>query len=333
MTTPRTYRSPGAILALAAALALGVTASSPAGGAAGLAPRPAAGLSPTVGSPVRPAVPPVAAPPVTGAPDHPPALQLGTAQAREQDAVDGLCASATHPELAADLSHRLHNALRGRLSVVGFKADDPDDGLVCEYHQWREFHAASVVKVITLGALLYELQRSHEAMSSYQADLARAMITESDNDAADALWNEIGMTELQRFVTAAGMRHTALGQDDYWGLTEVNPHDELLLLHLLMNKNPVLDAASRAYALKLMAEVEPDQGWGVRAGADPDTTVHLKNGWLPDPDEWDINSIGDFTRRDGDYSIVILTSGNPDMEYGVSTVEAVARRINDALDG
>jgi hypothetical protein len=124
-----------------------------------------------------------------------------------------------------------------------------------------------------------------------------------------------------------------LGQDDYWGLTEVNPHDELLLLRLLMDQNPVLDAASRAYALRLMAEVEPDQGWGVRAGTGPGTTVHLKNGWLPDPDEWDINSIGDFTRPGGDYSIVVLTSGNPDMDYGVSTVEAVARRINEALAG
>ena len=159
------------------------------------------------------------------------------------------------------------------------------------------------------------------------------MITESDNGAADELWNEIGMTELQRFVTAAGMRHTELGQDDYWGLTEVNAHDELLLLHVLMVQNPVLDAASRAYALRLMAEVTPSQCWGVPAGAGTDTTVHLKNGWLPDPDEWDINSIGDFTRRDGDYSIAILTSGNPDMDYGVSTVEAVARRINTELAG
>lgn len=60
-------------------------------------------------------------------------------------------------------------------------------------------------------------------------------------------------------------------------------------------------------------------------------TVHLKNGWLPDPDLWDVNSIGDFTRHDLDYSIVILTSNNPDMAHGVATVETVARLINRAL--
>ena len=80
-----------------------------------------------------------------------------------------------------------------------------------------------------------------------------------------------------------------------------------------------------------MADVVPDQRWGVPAGAPPDVTVHLKNGWLPDPDLWDVNSIGDFTRHDIDYSIAILTSNDPDMAYGVATVETVARLINRAL--
>ncbi len=187
-----------------------------------------------------------------------------------------------------------------------------------------------MIKVITLGALLYELQ-GQQNLSPDQAALAQAMITESDNDAQDTLWNEIGMTALQRFLTAARMNHTVLGTDDYWGLTEVNPHDELRLLQLLITRNPVLDAASRRYALALMGDVVPGQRWGVPAGAPPDVTVHLKNGWLPDPDLWDVNSIGDFTRHDLDYSIAILTSNDPDMAYGVATVERVARLINRAL--
>ncbi|HET9254523.1 MAG TPA: hypothetical protein VFO16_04890, partial [Pseudonocardiaceae bacterium] len=124
---------------------------------------------------------------------------------------------------------------------------------------------------------------------------------------------------------------TVLGTDDYWGLTAVNAHDELRLLQLLITRNKVLDAASRRYALALMANVVPEQRWGVSAGAPPDVTVHLKNGWLPDPDLWDVNSIGDFTRRDLDYSIVILTSNNPDMAHGVATVEKLARLINRTL--
>jgi hypothetical protein len=70
----------------------------------------------------------------------------------------------------------------------------------------------------------------------------------------------------------------------------------------------------------------------VPAALAADVTAHLKNGWLPDPSLWVVNSIGDFTRaRGGDYSIAILTMDNPDMDYGVATVEAVATVINRAL--
>jgi len=214
---------------------------------------------------------------------------------------------------------------------VSIAVEDADEDFRCHYHQWREFHSASVIKVITLGALLYQLQQADESLSPYQDALATTMITESDNDAQDTLWNEIGMPALQAFLDAARMNHTLLGQDDFWGLTEVNAHDELRLLRLLITHNTVLDAASRRYALTLMADVAPWQRWGVSAGAPADTTVHLKNGWLPDPDLWDINSIGDFTHHDLDYSIAILTSNDPDMAYGVDTIQTIASLINKAL--
>jgi len=242
-----------------------------------------------------------------------------------------ICTSPDQPALAAALSRRIAKALSGTEATVALAVDDSDQDFRCRFHQWQEFHSASVIKVITLGALLYQLQEAHESLDSYQDALATAMITQSDNDAQDELWNDIGMPALQAFVNAARMDHTVLGQDDYWGLTEVNAHDELRLMQLLITHNPVLDTASRHYALRLMAEVISGQRWGVSAGAPPDTTVHIKDGWLPDPDLWDINSIGDFTRQDRDYSIVILTSNDPDMAYGVDTVEAIARLINKAL--
>jgi beta-lactamase class A len=137
------------------------------------------------------------------------------------------------------------------------KTVDPEEGIRCRYHQWRELHSASVIKVITLCALLYQL-RGRENLSPYQADLAQAMITESDNDAQDTLWNEIGMTALQHFLTEAGMNHPVLGTDDYWGLTEVNAHDELRLLQLLITRSTVLDAASRRYALATVSALTRD---------------------------------------------------------------------------
>jgi Beta-lactamase enzyme family len=243
----------------------------------------------------------------------------------------GPCTSTAHPVLAAEMSARIVRALRGRQSVVGFAVDDQAAGFSCQFHQRRGFHSASVVKVIILCALLRELQLSHQRLAPGKSVLAQEMITQSDNDAATTLWDDVGMADLNSFLTAAGMSRTRLGQDGYWGLTEVNAEDELLLLRLLLTKNPVLDHASRACALALMANVTPAQRWGVSAGAPAGVTVHLKNGWLPDPVLWAINSIGDFTGPDGDYSLAILTRDNPTMSYGVHTVETIARVINRGL--
>jgi beta-lactamase family protein len=307
--------------ALAALLVLGAAdAPSPAGS-------PGAASIPGAADPSAPASPsgPAGTPRATATPSA--AATPASVPAR---AMPGICTSSTQPALAAKLSRQIARALHGRSSTVGIAADDSEERVSCRYHQWLKFHSASVIKVITLCALLHEI-RGQQNLSPDQAALAQAMITESDNDAQDTLWNEIGMDALQRFLTAAKMNHTQLGQDDYWGLTEVNAHDELRLLHLLITPNHVLNAASRRYALGLMADVVPDQRWGVPAGAPPDVTVHVKNGWLPDPELWDVNSIGDFTRHDIDYSIAILTRNDPDMAYGVAVVESVARLINRAL--
>ena len=105
------------------------------------------------------------------------------------------------------------------------------------------------------------------------------------------------------------------------------------VLELLLNSNSVLDGSSRSLVLQLMAEVIPSQRWGVPAGAPTSLTVHVKNGWLPlAPYGWRINSIGCFTGRGGGYSIVVLTQDNPSMIYGIDTVQAVARAVNQDLN-
>jgi hypothetical protein len=243
----------------------------------------------------------------------------------------GVCQSAAHPALAARISRGISAALRGRQSVAAVSANDPALGLTCALHPWWEFHSASVVKVIILAALLRDQQLQGAGLTAAQDELATEMITESDNAAASALWAQVGMARLRAFLAAAGMSHTVLGQDGYWGLTEVNAHDELTLLRLLVTSNAVLDSASRTVALRLMSQVVAAQRWGVSADAPADVTVHLKNGWLPDPDLWVINSIGDFTSPGGAYSIAILTRENPTMDYGVDTVQAVASVINGDL--
>ena len=246
-----------------------------------------------------------------------------------------ICHSATHPRLAAHISARVAAVLAERPeSVVGLAADDDDLGLSCRFHAAWHFYAASVIKVTILSALLLK-EGGPGHLTAAQRNLAVLMITQSDNNAATALWNEVGLGGMRRFLYQAKMSHTILS--DAWGLTQITAQDELTQLHLLTSRGRVLSAASRSYVLGLMARVIPSQRWGVPAGAPSDVTVHVKNGWLPYPGsgDWHINSIGAFTGRGINYQIAILTgptaSRGQGEAYGIETVEEAAEIINRSI--
>jgi beta-lactamase class A len=244
-----------------------------------------------------------------------------------------MCRSASDPALAARLTSDINAARRGRSSTVAVRVDAPAKGVGCWLNDRSPFDSASVVKVTILGALLRKAMDQHRYLTSTEAAEARAMITVSDNNAASALWAELGHSYMQHFLNLAAMSQTVLGPGGYWGLTQITAYDQIKLLRLLLNPNPVLDTASRGYALNLMAQVIASQRWGVPAGAPASLTVHVKNGWLPRATHgWRIHSIGCFTGSGGGYSIVVLTQDNPTMDYGIATIEAIARAVNHDLN-
>ena len=272
---------------------------------------------------------------------------LGTAGAaplghRGKKYPTGICASfGTHAKTAAAISRRILRAVQERAPEtpgVAVRMDDPHLGIDCYLNSREHFDSASVVKTIILGTLLNKRQREHlSLLSARQRQLAREMITESDNNAATALWDEDGQKNLVYFLHAAGMNDTQL--NPAWGLTQITAQDETILLrNILLRPNTVLHAHAREYELKLMSQVIASQHWGVSASAPRGFTVCIKNGWAPLPfvsSPWWVNSTGAFTttKPARDYTIVILTRGNADETTGVTTIEDIAGPINRALAG
>jgi beta-lactamase class A len=262
----------------------------------------------------------------------PPASAVAASSAADA-ASSAICRSSSHAWVAARLSRDIQTALRGRVSAVAVGVEDPGQGLQCWLNASEHFDSASVVKVTILGALLRRAEDRHKYLTRTETAQATAMITRSDNDAASDLWADVGRRYLQHFLDLAGMTQTSLGPGGYWGLTQITARDEMRLLRLLLTKNTVLDAASRDYALGLMARVIPSQRWGVTAGAPRGLTVHVKNGWLPLATHgWRIHSIGCFTGHGGGYCIVVLTQDNPTMAYGIDTIQAIATAVNRDLN-
>jgi beta-lactamase class A len=245
----------------------------------------------------------------------------------------GICtAPPTYRKLAGRLSAGIQGALRGRDDDHAVAVYDVVTRVSCYANSGTHFASASIVKAIILAALLRWHQQSGTPLSSWENDEATLMITESDNDAATDLWNEVGLRRMQDFLDLAKMDETRLGGDGFWGLSQVTAHDELLLLELLTRPNSVLTAASRAYQLGLMARVVSSQRWGTPAGAPRGVTVHVKNGWLPDGTGWHVNSIGAFTGDDRNYLIAVLTDENASEQEGIDTIEAVARVVHRDLN-
>jgi hypothetical protein len=224
--------------------------------------------------------------------------------------------------------------LTAELSQIGgdfaVAITDNTSGITYTFHGDEAFETASIVKVEILAALLLQ---QNGTLSSDQQSLANAMICQSDNDAASALWDEIGDDGgLNAASKAFGLTETVAGTDGYWGVTTTTVTDQLRLLAGIADPKGPLGRAN-ATVTQLMGSVESDQQWGISAAAKGGESYILKNGWDADSDSglWTVNSIGRITGSDIDATITILSTGSDSYADGVSLVEQLATTARTAL--
>lgn len=201
---------------------------------------------------------------------------------------------------------------------------DVESGASAAYGTAR-FDTASIVKVDILATLLLQTQDAGRRLTAQEKAYATAMIENSDNASATALWKAIGRaTGLDTANERFGLTGTEGGDGPLWGLTQTTAADQLVLLQQVFGDESELSEASRAYLRELMGRIAVDQGWGVSAAG---SGFALKNGWLPRSTTglWDINSIGRVTADGRDYLVAVLSNGNTTKAKGVSLVEAAAK--------
>lgn len=241
------------------------------------------------------------------------------------------CSSAK-AGLATKLQRDITAALANRTGTIAVGLYDRTTKTTCTLRNSTAYDSASVVKVTVLATLLWDAKKHNRYLTQREADLAKAMITKSDNASTSTLWRQLGLTKIKGFLTAAGMTQTKPGANGYWGLTQITVRDEQKLLALTTAKNSVLSDNARAYILKLMGQVISSQRWGTPAGVPSGVAVHVKNGWLSRATHgWRVHSVGTFKGGGHDYTITVLTHGNSTMQYGINTIQAVAKVIHKDL--
>lgn len=194
------------------------------------------------------------------------------------------------------------------------------------------FDTASIVKTNILAALLLQAQDADRRLTAQERAYASAMIRNSDNASATALWKAIGQADgLDAANERFGLTGTEGGDGLYWGLTQTTAADQLALLQQVFGDDDTskLSAASRAYVQELMGRIAADQDWGVSAAASASSAsaFALKNGWLPRTATglWVINSVGRVTVGGQEYLVAVVSNGNTTKAQGISLVEAAAR--------
>jgi hypothetical protein len=229
--------------------------------------------------------------------------------------------------------------LAGRAGTVAAALYDVTTGQTWTLGPGSPQATGSLVKVDILQALL---ARSPSGLTAADRARARSMIENNNNTPATTLWNQVGRAVgLRSYNASVGLQQTTPSSClvcagfgwPGWGLTTTTPADQLLLLRALIN-GPLLSPAGRGYALSLMENVEPDQRWGVSAGVPPGVRVALKSGWVPlTPAEtdWQVNSEGWISGDGRDYLVAILTTGNPDEQYGIDTINTVSALLWPAM--
>jgi hypothetical protein len=230
--------------------------------------------------------------------------------------------------------------LAGRAGTVLAAVYDVSTGQTWTLGSGRPQPTGSLVKVDILQTLL---ARQLLGLSAADQARARSMIENNVNAPATVLWNQIGRAAgLRSYNASVGLQQTTpstclvcagFGWPG-WGLTTTTPADQLLLLRVLVNGSSLLSPADRSYVLSLMEDVEPDQRWGVSAGAPPGVRVALKNAWVPltaPGTDWQVNSEGWLSGDGRDYLIAVLTTGNPDEQYGIDTINTLSAMLWPAM--
>jgi beta-lactamase class A len=235
------------------------------------------------------------------------------------------------PLASSDSSSQLESAWKGivagRQGSVDIAVYNHSTGRIAHYtNSGGTFDTASIVKLSILEALLVEDQASGRSLSSNQLAEATPMIENSDNDAASDLWDLVGgASAMNNFFKQIGATSTTAGTEDEWGLTQTTALDQLNVLNALAYPGTILSALSATSADGLLNQVEADQRWGVSGGVPASASVQLKDGWLPEANGWVINSIGHVQGDGADYTIAVMTSGNPSEQYGINTIQSLSK--------
>jgi hypothetical protein len=212
--------------------------------------------------------------------------------------------------------------VKHRRGVVGVGVID-NQGRVRGIHDTRRFVTASVVKAMLLVAYLRGVNHQHRGLSAYERSRLRPMIHVSSNAAATWAYNRVGDARLRRLARRADMDQFYICCS--WGWAHFSARDQAKFFWRVERLTP---RRFRGYATRLMRSIVSWQSWGIPSVARPrGFSIFFKGGWRGTGRGQLVHQASFLRYRGAEFSLAVLTDGNPSMRYGIQTIAGVARRI------
>jgi Beta-lactamase enzyme family len=186
----------------------------------------------------------------------------------------------------------------------------------------RGYVSASVVKVMLLAAELDRLRSAGLPLDPATRRLLSAMITYSDNDAADSIYYRVGDDGLFAVARRARMRDFRVS--GYWANAEISARD---MAGLMDGLDRVLVGPHADFAARLLAAIVPAQRWGIPAVAPEGWRVRFKGGWRGTERGQLVHQVARLECGRREIALAVLTDGQPTMTYGIETVREIAERL------
>jgi hypothetical protein len=190
---------------------------------------------------------------------------------------------------------------------------------------WRgatTYRSASVVKAMLLVAYLRRPDVRGRALRADERALLDPMIRYSDNDAADAIHERVGVSGLSALGGRAGMRHFA--PYPVWGGSSIAPVDQARLFFRI---DRLVPRRHRAYAMRLLRGVVSTQRWGIARAVPRGWRIAFKGGWGKGVTREVNHQAALLTNGRLRVSIAVMTADNPSHDYGAATQQGVAARL------
>jgi hypothetical protein len=220
-----------------------------------------------------------------------------------------------HPDMLAAIGYTDR-----RTGDVAF-AVRTSDGRLYGYRPDHDEWSASVVKAMLMVAYLDEPYVSKRALNAHDKSLLGPMITESDNDDAQVVFDTVGQGALRGLATSVGMTHFATSP--IWGETEITARDQTkFFLHI----DSYIVPRHRAYAMSLLAGIVPSERWGIGEVAPKGWKLYFKGGWGYGTGLLD-HQVALLARGCARVSIAVLTMYDGSHPYGKATLEGIFERL------